>query len=142
MSHRTSYSSSPSSTLIHNPSALSPSSTLVNSGPTRPLLPSLDSTSSRPGGGGNTGNTRPATIAELAQRALEESFDSSKELKYYLRAAQKARDAGRDAIRAGDLENAFVEFAKAATIVLERLPAHRDYTSLLTPSQRHNLGLY
>ncbi|KDQ56523.1 hypothetical protein JAAARDRAFT_36016 [Jaapia argillacea MUCL 33604] len=91
--------------------------------------------------GSSARSTRPQTISELVQRALEEPFDSFKELNDYLRAAEKARDAGRDAIIACDLENAFVQFAKAATIVLEWLPAHRDYTTLLTPSQKHNLGL-
>ena len=39
------------------------------------------------------------------------------------------------------MENAFVELAKAATLVLERLPEHPDYIAKLKPNQRHNLGL-
>lgn len=42
---------------------------------------------------------------------------------------------------AGDLEAAFVEFAKAATIILEKLPTHKEYYTLLSPTQRHNLGI-
>ena len=62
-------------------------------------------------------------------------------IKHWLRAAEKFRKAGRAYHEAGDLEAAFVESAKAATIILEKLPSHKEYFSLLTSTQRHNLGL-
>ena len=40
-----------------------------------------------------------------------------------------------------DFEGAFVEYAKAATIVHEKLPTHREYQTLLNADQRHNLGM-
>ncbi|KAI6039153.1 hypothetical protein EDC04DRAFT_2603401 [Pisolithus marmoratus] len=84
---------------------------------------------------------RPFSIAELADRALHNLWDPSRGLKQWLRTADGFRKAGRSYADAGDLEAAFVEFAKAATIILEKLPTHKEYYTLLTASQRHNLGL-
>ena len=84
---------------------------------------------------------RPASIAELAERALDNLWDENKDLKHYLRVAEKYRRDGKEFVRTGDLENAFVHFARAATLVLEKLPLHRDYYTLLKPAQRQNLGL-
>ncbi|KAI0074331.1 hypothetical protein K474DRAFT_1566961, partial [Panus rudis PR-1116 ss-1] len=80
---------------------------------------------------------RPATIAELAERARIDN--TSMPLKYWLRTAESSRKHGSAYIDAGDFENAFIEFARAATIVLEKLPAHVDYQALLSPEQRSNL---
>lgn len=88
-----------------------------------------------------SGQHRPATIAELAERARDDLWDPSKALKFWLRTAEKRRRAGKTYEEAGDLESAFVEYAKAATIVLEKLPSHRDYHGMLNAEQRHNLGL-
>ncbi|KAI6019158.1 hypothetical protein EDC04DRAFT_435434 [Pisolithus marmoratus] len=84
---------------------------------------------------------RPYSIAELADRALHNLWDPSRGLKQWLRIADGFRKAGRSYADAGDLEAAFVEFAKAATIILEKLPTHKEYYTLLTTNQRHNLGL-
>ena len=84
---------------------------------------------------------RPASIAELAERALDNLWDENKDLKHYLRVAEKYRREGKEFVRTGDLENAFVQFARAATLVLEKLPLHRDYYTVLKPAQRHDLGL-
>lgn len=85
--------------------------------------------------------TRPSSIHELAEEALDNPWDPSKELKAHLRQAEKTRLAGKDFKASGDLESAFVEFARAATLVLEKLPQHRDYNTLLNKQQRHNLSL-
>ena len=37
--------------------------------------------------------------------------------------------------------SAFVELARAATPVIEKVPLHRDYNSMLHADQRHNLSL-
>lgn len=84
---------------------------------------------------------RPFCIAELADRATHNLWDPSKGLKQWLKAADGFRKAGRAYHEAGDPEAAFVEFAKAATIILEKLPSHKEYFTLLTAAQRHNLGL-
>jgi hypothetical protein len=83
---------------------------------------------------------RPAKISELAERATV-PWDESKEFKYYLRLAEKHRRDGKEYARSGDMENAFVELSKAATLVLEKLPEHPDYNVKLYPDQRHNLRL-
>jgi STAM-binding protein len=83
---------------------------------------------------------RPATISELAERA-NIPWDESKGFKHHLKLAEKYRRDGKEYARSGDMENAFVELAKAATLVLERLPEHPDYNTKLNSAQRHNLGL-
>jgi hypothetical protein len=87
------------------------------------------------------GSPRPATIAELAERARGDFWDPSRELKYWLRIAQKYRNDGKEFVAQGALEHAFIAFARSATIVLEKLPMHRDYQVLLSEPQRTNLQL-
>jgi hypothetical protein len=96
-----------------------------------------------PNGGQRTPRAyrRPASIAELAHRAQDGLYEDHRDLKYHLRNAEKFRRTAKELLKAGDLEAAFVEYAKAATLVLEKLPTHRDYQTVLTSEQRHNLGL-
>ncbi|KDR66414.1 hypothetical protein GALMADRAFT_1148554 [Galerina marginata CBS 339.88] len=84
---------------------------------------------------------RPSSIAELAEKAKDDGWDETKEFKQHLRIAEKYRKEGKECLKRGDLEGAFVELARAATLVLERLPSHRDYNTMLNASQRHNLSL-
>ncbi|KZT26101.1 hypothetical protein NEOLEDRAFT_270265 [Neolentinus lepideus HHB14362 ss-1] len=113
---------------------ISPSTTLVY-----PVTPSRLSVPAHPAGPRSA--NRPPSISELATLAKEGLLNGPKDLKHYLRTAQRSRDLGKEYVKAGDLEAAFVEFARAASIVLDILPAHQDYLSLLNESQRHNLGL-
>jgi STAM-binding protein len=83
---------------------------------------------------------RPATISELADRA-NIPWDESKGFKYHLKLAEKYRRDGKEYAKSGDMENAFVELAKAATLVLEKLPEYSHYNAKLNGNQRHNLGL-
>ena len=46
-----------------------------------------------------------------------------------------------DFVEQGDLELAFVQFAMASTIVLQKIPAHPDYWAYSSSTQRHNLSL-
>ena len=84
---------------------------------------------------------RPATIAELAAQAQQNLWDPNIGLKHWLRTAEKARRLGDQLVKDNDYEGAFVEYAKAATIVLEKLPTHREYDTLLNADQRSNLGM-
>ncbi|CAL1709808.1 unnamed protein product [Somion occarium] len=85
---------------------------------------------------------RPATIAELAEQAKADLDASSTQgLKNWLRTAERARKSGQLHKENGDYEAAFVEFARAATIVLDKLPLHPEYTVLLSSEQRQNLGI-
>ncbi|KAK7678703.1 hypothetical protein QCA50_018285 [Cerrena zonata] len=84
---------------------------------------------------------RPATIQELADQAKTDLGDPPTQgLKNWLRYAEKARKSGQIYKDRGDYEAAFVDFAKAATIVLDHLPHHPEYTTLLNLEQRRNLG--
>jgi len=84
---------------------------------------------------------RPASIAELADRARDDLWDPSKDVRHLLVTAQNHRAAGTGYVEAGDLEGAFVEYARAATIVVEKVPSHRDFCTSLTVDQRYNLAL-
>ncbi|KIJ97731.1 hypothetical protein K443DRAFT_681294 [Laccaria amethystina LaAM-08-1] len=84
---------------------------------------------------------RPASISELAERAMDYLWDENKNLKHHLRVAEKCHRDGKKFMRTGDLENAFVQFARAASLVLEKLTQHRDYYTLLNTAQRQKLGL-
>ena len=85
--------------------------------------------------------SRPHSIVELAERAKLSLGDDPRPFKSWLRIAENARREAKGLQEQGDLESAFVEFAKAATIVLEKIPAHPDYRVLLSQTQRHNMGL-
>lgn len=84
---------------------------------------------------------RPASIVELADRALKNPWDPSKDLRFWMKAAANHRLAGKSHAETGNLEGAFVEYAQAATLILEKLPSHPEYWSSLNAEQRHNLGL-
>ncbi|KAJ3747852.1 hypothetical protein DFH05DRAFT_858756 [Lentinula detonsa] len=84
---------------------------------------------------------RPALISELAVRAQQTDWDENGPFKYFLRLAERYRKDAKEAVARGDLEEAFVAFARSASIVLEKLPSHRDYHTSLTNTQRHNLTL-
>lgn len=86
----------------------------------------------------DTGRGRPASIQELAQRA-EIIWDPAKDFKFWLKYAERARHAGQSSDLEGDLENAFVEYAKAATLILDKIPTHRDYHTRLDATQRETL---
>jgi STAM-binding protein len=84
---------------------------------------------------------RPHSIAELAECAKQSLGDDVRPLKAWLGIAENALRDARSFCEQGDLDSAFVEYAKAATSVLERIPAHPDYRVLLDERQRHNMGL-
>ncbi len=65
---------------------------------------------------------RLVTIAELAAQAQENLWDP-KGLKHWLGIAEKSRRTAEALLQSKDYEGAFVEFTKAAAIVLEKLPS-------------------
>ncbi|KAI0301378.1 hypothetical protein BC826DRAFT_888745, partial [Russula brevipes] len=84
---------------------------------------------------------RPHSIAELAEHAKQSLGDDPRPFKTWLRIAENARRDAKGFREQGDIESAFIEYARAATVVLEKIPAHPDYRVLLTTTQRHNMGL-
>ena len=85
--------------------------------------------------------SRPHSIAELADIAKQALGDDPRPFKTWLRTAENARRDAKSFQEQGDLESAFIEYAKAATIVLEKIPGHPEYRVLLSATQRHNMGL-
>ncbi|QRV99112.1 STAM-binding protein [Ceratobasidium sp. AG-Ba] len=78
---------------------------------------------------------RPFSIQELAARSRPTGYDASKSLKDLLRIATAERNAGDQAKDAGDVESAFIHYAKASTLMLEDLPTHPKFAEL-TSSQK------
>jgi len=88
----------------------------------------------------NIPSHRPITIAELGAAARNHK-DECPNIKAYLRLADQLRREGKDLADAQEYESAFVAFARAASIVLEKIPSHKDYTGALKQQQRMNLTL-
>jgi len=85
--------------------------------------------------------SRPHSIAELAEISKQALGDDPRPFKTWLRTAENARRDGKAFQEQSNIESAFVEYAKAATIVLEKIPFHPEYRVLLSTTQRHNMGL-
>ena len=85
--------------------------------------------------------SRPHSIAELTEMAKDSLGEGDFPFKTWLQIAENARRDAQSYQAQGDLESAFVEYAKAATIALEKIPAHPDYMVLLNSTQRHNTTL-
>jgi len=85
--------------------------------------------------------SRPHSIPELADRAKQILGDDQRPLNAWLRIAERAHRDAKSYQEQGDLESAFVEYAKAATILREKIPTHPDYMVLLSRRQRHNMSL-
>ncbi len=73
---------------------------------------------------------RPRTLAELANVATTDSYDPSRSLKDQLRAADQLRRDAKGYAKQGQLEPAFVNAARAATMILEKMPSHPQYAGL------------
>jgi hypothetical protein len=85
--------------------------------------------------------SRPHSIGELVERVKQTLGEDPRSFKAWLRIAENARRDAKSFQEQGDLESSFVEYAKAATIVLEKIPAHPDYRVLLSTRQCRNVGL-
>ena len=83
--------------------------------------------------------TRPATITELAEKARKYPWDPNKSLKYWLHTTDLARKSAKQHALNGDYQRSFVQFARVASMILEKMPTHKDYDTLLTSDQRNNL---
>ncbi|RDB18407.1 Serine/threonine-protein kinase STY8 [Hypsizygus marmoreus] len=87
--------------------------------------------------------SHPRTIAELAKEIGTQDdiqkLTSDTDLKQFLRVAERHRTLARAYKEIADNEKAFVGFGTAATLVLEKIPNHRQYHEVLTPAQRQNL---
>ena len=86
-------------------------------------------------------SSRPHTIIELAEHAEQSLGDTTRPFEAWLRIAENAYRDAKSFYELGVLQSAFVEYAKAATIVLEKIPAQPEYRGFLSTAQRHNMGL-
>ena len=126
------------STWSYNPTRAAPSNA-VSSPDIRDWLRSFPGLSARP-----QGTSQPHSIAELAERAKQIllALDiAPRPLNYWLQIADYDRRDAKSFQEQGDLESAFVEYTKAATIVLNKIPAHPDYRVALSSTKRHDMDL-
>lgn len=84
---------------------------------------------------------RPIAFKELIDHALDNLYDETKSLKHHLKLAERHRRNAKTCESKGDLENAFIHFACSAVLVLDKLPTHREYFSMLNGTQRHNMEM-
>ncbi|KAH9996101.1 hypothetical protein BJV77DRAFT_193587, partial [Russula vinacea] len=96
---------------------------------------------SRPGPTQLQGASQPHSIAELAEHAKQSLGDVSRPFEAWLRIAENARRDAKSFYELGDVESAFVEYGKAAIILLEKIPGHPDYKVLPSTTQRQNMGV-
>lgn len=76
-------------------------------------------------------------MEELDARARDDLWDGKEALGHYLATASRFRNNGNDLQARGDHESAYVQFAKAAALVLEKMPLHREYMSLPAEKRRN-----
>ncbi|KAG8798831.1 hypothetical protein FRC17_007308, partial [Serendipita sp. 399] len=81
---------------------------------------------------------RPHSISELAHFAKDDSPPTSRGIKDWLRVADALRKQGQQASAEGDIQAAFLYFARSATYILEKIPRHPNYEDL-NPVQKSNL---
>jgi hypothetical protein len=87
--------------------------------------------------------SRPLAYSELIERTehqWQSLKDDSRPLKSWLRLAESICRDAKSFDKRADLESAFVEYARAATILLEKIPEHPDYRVLLS-TKRYVMGL-
>lgn len=82
----------------------------------------------------------PRTIAELGRLAQDFEYDGRRTLKDLLQEASALKKRGEQLDRDGQLEDAFLNLARAANMVVDKLPRHPSYRDL-TPQQASNLKL-
>ncbi|KAF8513232.1 hypothetical protein JB92DRAFT_236559 [Gautieria morchelliformis] len=73
---------------------------------------------------------RPHSIEELARIAGQDKYDRFGDIKQDLRYAEVYRSEGNKDLQAGDLEWAFIHFARTATLVLHRIPTNSHYNEM------------
>ncbi|KAJ7812120.1 hypothetical protein B0H14DRAFT_1461418 [Mycena olivaceomarginata] len=96
--------------------------------------------------------SRPRSLAELTTAAAKFVPPPGRSLRHYLRLAEQQRNAGRAYIASArsagpevvwlERERAFIEFARAAKLILETIPALVEYQGdgVLTRRQKDNLA--
>jgi STAM-binding protein len=105
-----------------------------------PAGPYRNPSSAPPNVVGASSTSRPRSIAEMAEMAKDSLGDGDFPFKTWLRIAENARRSAKTYREQDELESAFVEYAKAAIISLEKIPGHPDYTIRLNSTQRHDMN--
>jgi STAM-binding protein len=83
---------------------------------------------------------RPRSIAELAELGNPAGlYDPRKSIREHFHLINNMRDEGYEYKTSGDVENAFITLAKAASLILDKIPNHAEY-SQLNPKQKGSLA--
>jgi hypothetical protein len=81
---------------------------------------------------------RPYSIEELARIAHQDAYDRYGDTKQDLRSAEVYLIQGKQDLKAGKLQLAFVHFARTATLVLQKMPTNSQYHQM---KKAHRLPL-
>jgi hypothetical protein len=90
------------------------------------------------------GTSRPLSYSNFIGRTehqWQSLKDDSRSLKSWLRLAESICWDAKNFDLQADLESAFVEYAKAAIIILEKIPEHPDYWVLVSTKHRNDMDL-
>ena len=82
---------------------------------------------------------RPRSIEKLRALARPATYDSDRSFKDQLHAIGVLRSQSILHHKKGDLENAFLYMARAAALILEKLPSHAQY-DILSSKQKIDLA--
>lgn len=85
---------------------------------------------------------RPSSIDELVQRARDRPHNASRSLNLLVKDAEQYNKLAKVQHAQCNYEEAFVNYTKAATIILEELPQHRDNNILLSDTQKNDISGY
>ena len=82
---------------------------------------------------------RPRSFEEIEELSKPTAYDPERSFKDQLRAIDTLRDQSIYHRKKGDLENAFIFMARAAGVVVEKLPFHSQY-DILSDQQKIDLA--
>ena len=85
--------------------------------------------------------SRPHSTGELAEIARRSLGADPRPFNTWLRIVENARRDAKTFAEQGNIESAFMEYAKAVTIVLEKIPYYPEYRALHNSMQRNDMGL-
>ncbi|RDB18377.1 Serine/threonine-protein kinase STY8 [Hypsizygus marmoreus] len=83
----------------------------------------------------------PSSITLLAVEAQQDvPWDRDGDLKQLFGVAETLRKEAQEYLKVGDYERTFISVSRAVTLILDKIPAHREY-HILTQDQRRDVAL-
>ncbi|KAF8336547.1 uncharacterized protein EI90DRAFT_2911604, partial [Cantharellus anzutake] len=83
---------------------------------------------------------RPRSLDELRELSRPNTYDPERSFKDQLRAIDALRNQSIHHKEKDDLENAYIYMAQATAIMLDKLPYHSQYDTVLSSKQKSDLA--